>query len=344
MKWLSAVAAGCAIIGSAGSAHAADAGASAVPASKFAISDRIPAPDGGWDYATVDERTHRLFLGRDEGVLALDLKTKQITPVFVPGAGVHGAFPAGDTGLVLSTNGDKNSVTVFESSTGKVVAELPVGKMPDAAAYEPKTGLVAVMNHRGGTASLVDVRAHKVVGTVKVGGELEFAAAAGDGRVFVNVANKHEIAVIDVPAKKPIARYPLAGCTDPSGLAYDAADEWLVSVCGNGVTKFLRASDGGEVATLKTGAGSDAVILDAARHLVFVPAGRDGTLTVIGLSGGKPTSLQTLPTHKGARLGALDPTTGRVYLPSAQLGPPVPPDPWPSVKPGTVEFLVVASH
>jgi DNA-binding beta-propeller fold protein YncE len=343
MKLFVVIVANCAIVGSVGSAYAADTGVSGGSAPHFAVNDRIPGPDGGWDYATIDERTHRLFLGRDAGVLSLDLKTKQITPVFVPGAGVHGAFPVGDSGLVLSTNGDKGTVTVFEGATGKVVGELPVGKGPDGAAYEPKTGLVAVMTHRG-SAVLVDVRQRKVAGTVAVGGELEFPAAAGDGRVFVNVANKHEIAVIDVPAKKLTTHFTLEGCVEPSGLAYDAADEWLISVCANGVTKFVRAADGGEIATLKTGSGSDGVLLDAARRLVFVPAGHDGTLTIIGLRAGKPTVVQTLPTHKGARLGALDTATGRVYLPSAQLGPPVPPDPWPSVKAGTFEFLVVGSQ
>jgi hypothetical protein len=50
---------------------------------------------------------------------------------------------------------------------------------------------------------------------------------------------------------------------------------------------------------------------------------------------GKPRDQQS------ARLGALDPKTGNVYLPSGKLGPPVPPNPWPTVLPGSFEFLVV---
>ena len=48
-----------------------------------------------------------------------------------------------------------------------------------------------------------------------------------------------------------------------------------------------------------------------------------------------------LATKKSARLGAVDPNTGNVYLPSGKLGPPVPPDPWPTVVPGSFEILVV---
>ena len=311
----------------------------------FVVLERIPGPDGGWDYTTVDAGARRLYLGRDPGVLTMDLETHQITPVAVPGDGVHGATPVGDTGLVVSTNGDKNTVTVFDGRTNRIVGSVNVGNAPDASVYDPSTKLVAVMNHRGGTVSLVDASKPAVVKTIPVGGELEAGAASGDGLLFVNVADKHEIAVLDLAAGKVLRRTVMTGCEDPSGLAYDAADGLLASVCSNGVTKILRTADGKEVASLKTGLGSDGLIFDPSRKLLFVPAGKSGTLTVIALSADKvPQVLQTVKTASGARLGALDAKTGRLYLPSAKLGPPVPPDPWPTVVPGTFVFLVVGER
>ena len=311
----------------------------------YAVVDRIPGPDGGWDYATIDAVARRLYLGRDAGVLTMDLETRKITPVAVPGEGVHGATPVGDTGLVLSTNGDKNTVTVFEGQTNKVLGSINVGNSPDASVYDPSTKLVAVMNHRGGTVSAVDASKLKVVKTISVGGELEAGASSGDGQVFVNVANKHEVAVLDMAAGKVLRRMGLKGCEDPSGIAYDAADGLLASVCGNGVTKILHAADGTEVASLKTGPGSDGLMFDPGRKLLFVPAGKAGTLTVVALTADQPPKiLQTLKTAPSARLGALDAKTGRLYLPSAKLGPPVPPDPWPSVVPGTFAVLVVGER
>jgi DNA-binding beta-propeller fold protein YncE len=312
------------------------------PSTRYSVLEHIQGPDGGWDYATIDAASRQLYLGRDEGVLAMSLDTKKITSVLVAGEGVHIGLPIPGTRILVVTNGDSNKVALFSLESGKVTATLPTGKMPDAAVYEPKSGLVAVMNHKGGSVTLIDVKAPSVVATVHVGGELEFGAAAGDGRVFVNVANKGEIAVIDVPAHKLVKSLKMQGCSDPSGLAYDAALDLLVSVCSNGVTKFLHAADGNVVATLSTGAGSDGLILDSERKVVFVPAGRDGTLAVISLAGDKPTLIQSLKTQKSARLGALDAKTGNVYLPVGKLGPPVPPNPWPTVVPGTFEFLVVA--
>jgi DNA-binding beta-propeller fold protein YncE len=291
----------------------------------------------------VDAASRQLYLGRDEGVLAMNIDTKKITPVMLKGEGVHAALPIPGAKIVV-TNGDTNKIAVFAADSGKLLGSLPAGEMPDAAVFEPKSGLVAVMNHRGGTVTLVDAKVPSVVATVNVGGELEFGAAAGDGRLFVNVADKGAIAVIDVAARKLLKSIKMNGCNDPSGLAYDAAADLLISVCGNGVTKFLHAADGKAVATLKTGAGSDGVMLDAERKVVFVPAGRDGTLAIISIADGKPTLVQSLKTQKSARLGALDTKTGNVYLPAGKLGPPVPPNPWPTVIPGTFEFLIVAKN
>lgn len=312
-------------------------------APRYAVVDKIPLPDGGWDYAMIDANARRLYLGRDEGVMALDLDSKKITAVLVPGEGVHSGLPVGNTGLLVTTNGGNNTATVFDGKSGQVKASVPTGKMPDAAAYDAKTGLVAIMNHRGGTVTLIDPKSASAAGSIAVGGELEFAAAPGDGTLYVNVANTHSIAVLDLASKKKLRTITLAGCEDSSGLAYDAADDLLIAVCGNGVTKFVHAKDGADIATLKTGKGSDGVMFDAERRLTFVPAAAAGTLSIIAIDAArKPKIVQTLSTQKGARLGALDPKTGRVYLPAAQMGPPVAPNPWPSVIPGTVQMLVVA--
>lgn len=310
---------------------------------KFAVLERIAGPDGGgWDYTSIDAVSRQLYLARGDSALKMDLDSRQITPGAISGTGLHAVAVAGDTGLVFLTNGRSNSLSVFDTKLGKLTGEVKVGDGPDGAVYDPATKLVAVMNHRGGTVSLVDLAKLEVVRTIQVGGELEFAAAAGDGRLFVNVADKHEVAVLDLAAGKVLHRWVMAGCEDPSGIAYDGPDQLVASVCGNGVTKFLHAADGTQAASLRTGKGSDALIYDAARRLLFVPAGKDGTLAVVAL-GKAPAVVQVLKTAISARLGALDPKTGRIYLPSAQQGPPQPPDRWPSIVKGTFGFVVVGT-
>lgn len=310
----------------------------------YAVFDRISGPDGNWDYSTVDPSVNRLFLARHGGVMAMDIATHIVIPLAVKGQDVHIAEPVGDTGLVLVTNGDTDTVTVFEAKTDRILGRIKVGKGPDAAVYDPSTKLVAVINHDGGTVSLVDASTASVVRTVVVGGELEFAAPSGDGKLFLNVASRHEVAVIDLNAGTVLRRYMLSGCEDPSGLVFDSADNLIASVCRNGVTKFLRATDGEPIATLHTGVGSDGLIFDARRKLLFVPAARQERLSVVQLGSGAPKIIQRLKTGPAARSGALDPRTGLLYFPSARLGPARPPAPWPTVVPGTFRILVIENR
>ena len=183
----------------------------------------------------------------------------------------------------------------------------------------------------------------KVVATIPVGGVLEFPVSDGAGKVFVNVEDKNEIAVIDVATRKTTAHYKLAGCEAPTGLDYAPGAKLLISSCGeNGVVKVIRADTGAEVASLPIAIGADAVIYDANRKLALVPC-RSGTLEVISLADPAHIAVvQHVPTEVGARTGTLDPTTGRIYSMAAQFGPPPAAGGRAQALPGTFELLVIA--
>jgi hypothetical protein len=102
----------------------------------------------------------------------------------------------------------------------------------------------------------------KSVATIPVGGTLEFPAADGAGKVFVNVTSTPDIAVIDVKSRTVTGHYKLEGCRGASGLAYAPESKLLISSCGNGMAKVLDAATGKEVASLPIARGPDAVIYD----------------------------------------------------------------------------------
>ncbi len=316
------------------------AGAAELPGLKPVGS--IAIPDGGWDYAAVDAAARRLYLSRSDGVMVLDLDTGKVTPTLVPGKRVHQSLPLPD-GRLLSTNGDSNSATLSNASDGSVIAEIPTGQKPDAAVYDPVSKLVLVMNGKSGDITLIDPASAKSVGTIAVGGALEFAVADGLGHVFVNVEDKNELVTIDTAQRKVTDKAVLKGCDGPSGLAYDTEDKLLLSVCGNKVAIVSSAVTGKALASVAIGTGPDAAIWDEAAKLFYVPCGSDGVLSVIAVVGGKVTSLGPIPTHKGARLGALDPKTGRLYLPTADYQPATAGERPKSVA-GSVRLLVLGTN
>src|SRR5690348_13993792 len=198
----------------------------------YHVVARLAAGDGGWDILSVDPVDGRLYIGRPDGVTAIDLKTGKATDRIVPGQRVHSALVIPGTHEVVSTNGEANNALLFDGRTGKVRATIPTGKKPDAAAWDPATKTLWIMDPGSGEATVVDVASAKVLATVPVGGSLEFATADGHGRMFVNVEDKNEVAVIDTRARKVVSRFPLRGCEGPTGIAYDAAASEVLSACG----------------------------------------------------------------------------------------------------------------
>jgi len=318
----------------------ASAVALAAPASPtYHVIDRISGPDGGWDYTSYDAKHGRVLVARTTGVDAYDPKTRKVTAAFAPAAWGHAAFAVNGGTELMITNGAKALATFVNAETGAPIASVATGTAPDDAIFEPKSGLILVMNHAGGDITLIDPKTHTAVGSIPVGGTLEASAVDGQGHAFVNIENKNQIAVVDVAGRKVTARYDLTGCEGPTGIAYAAADKLLISAC-DGVAEIVRADTGKVVRSIKIGDGADGVAFDAARGLAFVPAGHDGTLSVIKVAKGDATLVATVPTQKGARTITLDPASGRVFLPAADYEPAVGAA-RPKAKPGTFVLLVV---
>lgn len=319
---------------------AASAAASAGwAATGYHVIDHIAGPDGRWDYVRVDGANNRVLLTHGTSVMAIDLATKAVSS-FAPGLILHDALPLNGGSEVLVTNGGSATAVFVNAKTGATVATVSTGKGPDAATFDSKSGLVLVMDHAGGQVTLVDPKAHKVVDTIDVGGNLEAAAVDGSGKAYVNVEDKNQIAVIDIARRKVLTRYALAGCDGPTGLAYDAADKLLIAAC-DGSTVVVSPTSGKVLQTFATGKGADGIAFDPKQKLAFVPAGGAGTLTVVAFSGGKGTVVDTVRTQVSARTIALDERTGRLYLPAATVGPAATTGGRPILQPGTFNVLVV---
>jgi DNA-binding beta-propeller fold protein YncE len=322
------------------------------------------AADGLWDYATIDGDARRLYLAQD-GVTVLDLDTGKVTPHFVTGrtfAGLgmsHHVVPVNGGKALAVTDAGTNSVDFFDPRTGALRSSVSIGPVvaqnwhnPDSVVYEPKSSLLIAVNGDSSSLSLIDTQTFAKVGDIPVGkGKLETAAADGAGLVYVNEEEAGSIAVIDVMKRKVLRAFALHGCEEPTGLVYDSKEGLVISVCSNGMVKFIAADSATEVASVKVGAGADGLAYDSRRSYVFSFGGDDGTLSIIAVNGRRNIALaQTLKTRPGARLGALDPKTGRVYIPSAKFGPPAAPiklpgmEELPGLNPHTFEFLVIAPN
>ena len=318
-------------------AVAAGAAQAAPAAPNLSVTGQVVGPDGGWDYVSFDPAHRRLYVSRSDGIMAIDVDTDNVTPKLVDAQRTHVAVPAGDVLVVTSTTA--GGAVIADAATGAVKTTIKTGAKPDGAFLEPGSGLVWVLDNAGGGIALIDPKAMTLVATIALPGALESAAMDGKGKVFVNVEDKNEIAVVSVQTRKVVAHYKLAGCEEPNGLAY--GEGRLVASCSNKVAKVIEAKDGKDVATLAIGPRPDTALYDPARKLVYIPTAADAKLVLISPAQAKVVG--TIATHTGARTQGLDPKTDTLYLPAADYAPPAQPGGRPTAVPGTFRVLKVSS-
>lgn len=306
----------------------------------YHIVDRIPMTDGWWDYATFDPVHRRLFVSRGNGVLELDAGSGLMDPQIIPGSEGRGVIVLRGGNEVLSDMAGYSVAILFDAADGHVRKMFSLRQAPDAALWEP-VGKRAWVIGGHGEVYLLDPATLKQTARLDLGERLEFAATNGHGRIFVNGVDSASVIAVDAASLKVIARWKMKGCNEPTGMAYAAAANVVLSVCTNKMLHVLDATTGRELQTVPVGEGADAVIYDTASREVFVPSAVDGLLTVLVVNG--PSDVRVLeqdPTQVGTRTGAIDPQTGTLYLPTARFGP-INKLGWPEARPGTVELLVM---
>jgi len=302
--------------------------------------------EGGWDYLTLDSVSRRLYISRATHVMVIDADSGKSVGDIADTPGVHGIALAPDLGRGFVSSGREGAVSIFELDSLKPLGKVKVGDNPDAILYDPATKRVFAFNGHSHDLSAIDAAKGTVLGTIKLDGKPEFAVSDEKGGVFVNIEDKNELVALDPNKLEVKARWPLAGCEEPSGLAIDRKNRRLFSGCGNKVMAIVDADSGKVVSTQPICDGVDATAFDPETGLAFASCG-DGNLTVIRQeSPDKYSVAENVPTQKGARTLALDSKTHQVFVVTANFGPrPAPtadqPRPRPAILPDSFVVLVV---
>ncbi len=323
------------------------AAAQASPQYRIVQTLRLPG-EGGWDYMALDSGSHRLFIAHGSRVDVVDTHSLARVGEIADTPGVHGIALAPDLGRGYISAGAAGTIVVFDLKTLARLKDVrATGENPDAIVYDAPTRRVFSFNGRGRNATVVDAMTNEVIGSIALDAKPEFARSDGRGHVYVNLEDKSSIAVIDTKALTVLSVWPIAGCEEPSGLAIDTAGERLFPVCDNHVMAVVDAGSGKVLGSAPIGEGPDAAGYDPALKLAFASCG-EGVLSAVSVGpGGAAHAAQSLRTERGARTMTLDEGSHRIFLVTADFGPPPPaspehPHPRPSILPGTFRLLILA--
>jgi DNA-binding beta-propeller fold protein YncE len=305
----------------------------AAPASAqtFTVEKSSIGGDGGTDYLTAEPGTGRVFVSRGTHVMVIDGATGKVIGDIADTPRTHGIALVAKHNHGFITNGGDSTVTMFDLKTLAVIRKIKVATGGlDGIMYDASDDRVILTNHSRpiGTAVALDPESGEISGTAELEDTApEGAASDGQGRIFVNNESKGTVQVIDAKTMKATASWSLAPQEGPTGIAYDAKNNRLFCGCGK-TSVVLDAASGKIVATIANGEGVDALGWDPEERLIYIPAGRDSSVTIVHQDAAdKYTVVATVHTMIGAKTITVDPVKHVAYLFQPQYGPPPPPPP-----------------
>ena len=297
---------------------------------------------GGWDYIAVGPANNRLYVSHGTQVNILDKTTGDSIGVIENTTGVHGIAFDKEQNKGFTSNGRLNNVTVFDLKTNKVITQIPSGQNPDAILYEPFSKKIITCNGRSQNLSIIDPIENKLIDSIAVGGKPETAVSDGAGKLYVNIEDKNEIAVVDLKSRKVIAHWPVTPGEEPTGLVLDKKTNRLFAGCGNKFLIVVNTATGSIVAKLPIGDGCDGVGFDNNTKNIFTSNG-EGSMSVFHeKTGDDIETVATVTTKRGARTIIVDEETHLIYLPTAEFEVQSNPSQGrPRMIPGTFQVLVI---
>ena len=292
-------------------------------AQNYVLDKTIPLTgDGGYDYLSIDAVNNRLYVSHGTAVNVIDLATEQSIGTISDMKGVHGIAIVNHLNKGFISDGRANAAVVFDLKTLKTIATIPLTDVngPDAIMYDPSSDRVFTFCGESNNAAVIDPQTLKQIGTVALGGGPEFAVSDGKGKIYNNLEDKNSMDVIDAKTMKVLKNFPLAPCGGPTGLALDARNKRLFTVCReNKGLSVVDETSGKVIATVPIGAGVDAVAYDPQTKLIFASNG-DGTTTIIKQkTADEYAVVQTLQTQFRAKTLALNTKTHKIYLSVADM-------------------------
>jgi DNA-binding beta-propeller fold protein YncE len=298
----------------------------AARAQQFKVEKFNIGGEGGTDYLSADPATGRVYISRSSHVMVVDGATGKVVGDIGDTPRTHGIAFSEKSGHGFTTNGGDSTSTMFDLKSMAVIKKVHAGKDGlDGIMYDDATDRILTIDHSRpmGTAVVIDAKSGDVVGTIDLTGRApEGGVSDGKGRYYFNLEDKNAIDVVDAKSLKVIATWDISPCDGPTGIAMDRTTNRIFSGCGK-TSVVTDASTGKVVAQIPNGDGVDALGWDQSQKLMYIPAGREGNVTVVHEdSPDKYTVVATVTTMARAKTIAVDPVTHNAYLFTPEYGPP----------------------
>jgi DNA-binding beta-propeller fold protein YncE len=287
------------------------------PALKLIKTIPLPGVHGRFDHFAIDAKSQRLFVAAlgNNTLEVIDLaagkRIRSITGLRKP----TGVLYLAGGNQIGGANGDDGTFKLFDGVSYAVSKTL--GSLDDAdnVRFDAKTKLIYV-GYADGALAVIDPVTMKRTGNVKLAAHPEsFQLEANGTRIFVNVPDAKQIAVIERDKQTVIATWPMTEFRANFPMALDEANHRLFVGCRQPARLVVFDTiSGNPVANITISDDTDDLFYDAARKRVYLSCG-EGFLDVIQCGiGDRYERVSRLATRGGARTCFFSPELDQLYL------------------------------
>ena len=283
----------------------------------------LPGDTSRFDYESLDPGTHRLYIAHlGAGTVPVyDIAAGAVIGEIQDVPGVHGVLVVPDLGRVYASATNTNQVAVIDPQSLSVVTTIPGGVYPDGLAYDPEVGKLYVSDETGGTDTVIDTGSNQVVATIPLEGEVgntQFDPIAH--QMLVAVQTRNQVVTIDPQTDQVSGRYDTPGCEHPHGVQISPDRRLAFVACErNAKLVVLDLQTMSVTESHDVGSVPDVLAFDGPRRVLYVAA-ESGPLTAFSETDSGLNLLAQRDIGPNAHSVAVDPDTGHVYVPIANLG------------------------
>jgi DNA-binding beta-propeller fold protein YncE len=284
----------------------------------LALEATIPLHDvhGRIDHMAVDLPRKRLMvaeLGNNTvDIIDLDKGTSvhRISELRAP----QGVGYAERADIVLIANAGDGSVRLINAHDFSPAGRVELGDDADNVRIDPRNGL-AVVGYGSGGLALIDPAARTKVADIRLPAHPEgFQIDPSSGRAYVNIPDAHQIAVVDLDARRVVASWPARNARENFPMAFDPSQSLIVSVFRSPpMLQLLDSATGEERSRFATCGDADDVFFDPRRVRIYLSCGA-GEVAVLEHKGADWAALGTIQIASGARTSLFVPELDRLFV------------------------------
>ncbi|HXM96284.1 MAG TPA: hypothetical protein VOA64_18855 [Candidatus Dormibacteraeota bacterium] len=300
---------------------------------KLVATTALPGFSGDFDHFALDLKGQRLFLTAEDHktVEVFDLDGKQLHSITGFGQ-PHAAVFLPDVDKLIVTDGDDDFGRV-ELVSGKDYKILSTIKLPygvDGAVFNPVNQYYYVESGsdepgaKTHALNIIDTKTFKHIGDITLPGSHSEAMAIDKAgkTMYVNLTGTNEVGVVDLEARKVIAKWPIPEAQTANALALDEPNHRVFIATRKPATFFVFNTDTGQVVTkLPCAAQNDDMWLDLQRKRIYV-TGTETTSVFQQQDADHYSHIADVPTGFRARTSLLVPELNRLYIAVSGKGKP----------------------